>query len=105
MIYSLVIGRFQPLHDGHKALVQTLLDEGKNVCVALRDTEISDSDPYTTDERIKMWKDAFSDKVKVIVIPDIEEVVYGRGVGWGIREIKLSDEIESISATKIRKRL
>jgi len=41
--------------------------------------------------------------VKVIVIPDIEEAVYGRKVGWGIRQIILPEEIEAISATAIRK--
>jgi len=38
MKYSLMIGRFQPLHEGHIKLVQTVLDEGRKVCVLLRDT-------------------------------------------------------------------
>ncbi len=104
MKYSLFIGRYQPFHAGHQKLIQTVLDEGKNVCIALRDTEISDTDPYTTDERKKMIEKIFP-QVKVIVIPDIEEIVYGRKVGWGIREIKLDEATESISATNIRKNL
>ena len=47
MKYSLFIGRYQPLHEGHKKLIQKVLDEGKNVLVALRDTPISLTDPYT----------------------------------------------------------
>ena len=101
MIYSLFIGRWQPLHDGHKKLIQTVLDEGKNVCIAIRDTEISKSNPYTVKERMKMIQEAFP-QAKVIVIPDIEEVVYGRNVGWGIREIRFDADTESIRATKIR---
>ena len=69
--------------------------------MALKDTPISDTDPFTIDERIKMFQDALP-QVKVVVIPDIDEVCYGRKVGWGIREIKLDKETEAISATEIR---
>ena len=100
--YSLFIGRWQPLHEGHKALIRKVLDEGKKVCIAIRDTEIDKDNPYTVSERIIMIDRAFPD-IKVIVIPDIEEVVYGRKVGWGIREIKLDESIEQISGTEIRK--
>ena len=107
MIYSLMIGRYQPLHEGHRKLIKTVLAEGKNVCVALRDTEISKDNPYSTNERMIMFAQAFPDEIasrrlKVIIIPDIEEVVYGRKVGWGIREIRLDKKTENISATKIR---
>lgn len=107
MIYSMFIGRYQPFHEGHKKLMEVVLNEGKNVCVALRDTPISPSNPYTPEERIAFIKNAmieWADRVSVIVIPDIEEVCFGRGVGWGIREIKLDEETEKISATKIRAR-
>jgi adenylylsulfate kinase len=102
MKYSLFIGRWQPFHEGHQKLIQKVLDEGKNVCVAIRDTEISDENPFTAQEREQMILKAFP-VVKVIVIPDIEEVVFGRKVGWGIREIKLDEATEKISATIIRK--
>ena len=36
--YSLFIGRYQPLHAGHINLIRVVLNEGKNVLVALRDT-------------------------------------------------------------------
>jgi cytidyltransferase-like protein len=105
MKYSLFIGRYQPFHEGHKKLIETVLNEGKNVCIALRDTPIDENNPYRAFERIQMVQTVmkhWGDRVKVIVIPDIEEVCYGRGVGWGVREIKLDAETESISATKIR---
>lgn len=104
MKYSLFIGRWQPLHDGHKALFQTVLDEGKNLCVGIRDTPLSDTDPFTVDERTEMIKKAFP-MAKIIVIPDIEEIVYGRKVGYGVRELHLSPELEQISGTEIRKTL
>ena len=100
--YSLFIGRYQPLHAGHHKLIQTCIDEGNNVLIGLRDTPLSDTDPYSIVERTAMFQEAFGDKVKVIPLPDIKEVVYGRKVGWGIRQIQLDAETESISATKIR---
>jgi len=106
MIYELVIGRFQPFHKGHEAIVRTLLDEGRNVCIAIRNTERAENNPYSADERVQMIEGYFKNepRVKIIVIPDIANVIYGRKVGWGVREIRLSEEIENISATKIRER-
>lgn len=103
--YSLFIGRYQPFHKGHKKLMEVVLKEGKNVLVGVRDTEIDENNPYTAQERVDMILESmgdYGDKLAVIIIPDIEEVCYGRKVGWGIREIKLDEETESISATKIR---
>ena len=103
-IYSLFIGRWQPFHKGHKTLIDNVLSDGKNVLIACRDTKIGEDNPYSYQERVEMIRKIYPDenKVKIIKIPDIEEVCYGRKVGWGIREIKLAEDIENISATKIR---
>ena len=104
MIYSLFIGRWQPFHAGHKALIDTVLAEGKNVCIAIRDTQLSAHDPYTPWERRGMIRRAYPNnrRVKIIVIPDIEAVCYGRDVGYDIREIRLGEDTERISGTRIR---
>lgn len=99
---SLFIGRWQPLHRGHITLINKVLDEGKRVLVAIRDTAIGPNNPYTVEERKKMFRKQFGDKITLIVIPDISEFCYGRKVGYKIRRIHLSKEIEAISATKIR---
>ena len=101
MAGSLFIGRYQPFHDGHKKLIQTVIDEGKNVIVAVRDTPTDKDNPYTAEHRVAMIRESFPD-VDVIVIPDIDEVCHGRKVGWKVREIKLDPETEKISATEIR---
>lgn len=98
--YSFFIGRFQPLHDGHKELIQAMLDDGKNVCVAIMNTCISTNNPYTVEQRINMLTEAFGDKIKVITIPPIDEVCYGRDVGYNFR--RLSGTHEEISASEIR---
>ena len=45
--YSYFIGRYQPFHEGHIRLIHSVLDEGKRVCIALRDTPLRANDPYT----------------------------------------------------------
>ena len=103
--YSVFIGRYQPLHDGHIELINKVLSEGKKVCIALRHTKIDKDNPYSIEERQEMFKKVFGDKIKVIVVPDLEDVCYGRSVGWGMREIRLDSATEKISATEIRKAL
>ena len=39
----------------------------------------------------------------LIKVPNITNICYGRGVGYKIEEIVLAEEIQNISATKIRK--
>jgi len=103
--YSLFIGRWQPWHEGHQTLVEKVLNEGKDVCIAIRDTPISEENMFDANFRkvvIERAMEKWGNRVKIIIIPDIDEVCYGRKVGWGIREIKLDEKTENISATKIR---
>ena len=108
MRYSLFIGRYQPLHTGHVKLIRTVLNEGKRALVALRDTGTNPSNPHSLTERRLMFekefkKEIYEGKLRVMVIPDIEEICYGRKVGWGIRQIQLDAKTEAISATELRK--
>ncbi len=103
---ALLIGRYQPFHAGHKALVAEALKRTGQCCIALRDVGgIDESNPYDF-EKVKneihsACRD-FGNKIKVIELPNIMDVFYGRGVGYNIEEIELSQEIQQISATKIR---
>jgi|TARA_B100000035_G_C20927820_1_gene521553 nicotinamide mononucleotide adenylyltransferase len=110
MKYSLFIGRWQPWHDGHKWLIDQRLKEGKKVCIAVRDVEPSEDQPWTADEIIqnikeKLYFEVTEDKVIIIKIPDIESVNYGRGVGYDIIEHVPPNNIEQVSATKIREQM
>ena len=107
MKYSLFIGRWQPWHKGHRWLIDQRLNEGKNVLICIRDVETDEKNPYTPAEvKINIEHElqdlVQQNKVKVIVIPDIESVNYGRGVGYNIIEHIPPNEIGEISATKIR---
>ena len=104
-ISSLFVGRWQPFHKGHKKLIETVLKKGKSVIIAIRDTEVNQSNPYTVYERWNMIQRAlykYGDLVKIVVIPDIDEICYGRDVGYAIRRIELEPKIEKISGTAIR---
>jgi cytidyltransferase-like protein len=108
--YSMLVGRFQPFHDGHKWLMNQCLDEGKNVLICIRDIEPDDKNPYTSQEVENRITGALLDliqegRVKVIIIPDIESVNFGRGVGYDIIEHIPPQEVGDISATKIREQL
>lgn len=104
MSKSLFIGRWQPFHRGHKALINVVLNEGGSVVIAVRDTPISENNPYPVEERMARIRKEYegNENVEIVVIPDIKEVCYGRDVGWGIRMIRMEKQIEEISATKIR---
>ena len=108
--YSLFIGRWQPWHKGHKWLIDQRLNEGKNVCIAIRDVEVNDNQPWTAkvikkDIEINLHDLVEEGRVKVIIIPDIESVNYGRGVGYEIVEHIPPSDIKEVSATSIRKQM
>jgi len=108
--YSMLVGRYQPFHEGHRWLMNQCLDEGKNVLICVRDIEPDEKNPFTSQQVYKNisyeLKDLISDgRVKVIVIPDIESINFGRGVGYDIIEHIPPQEIGDISATKIREQM
>lgn len=108
--YSMFVGRWQPLHKGHQWLFQQALDEGKNVLICIRDVQPDDKNPYSAAEVKNMIEEHYGDlitteTVKVIIIPDIESINYGRGVGYDIIEFVPPKDIYDISATKIREQL
>tara|TARA_A200000113_G_scaffold34015_1_gene28043 strand:+ start:13142 stop:13480 length:339 start_codon:yes stop_codon:yes gene_type:complete len=110
MKYSLFIGRWQPWHKGHRWLIDQRLNSGFNVCIAIRETAQDNSNPFTPEEvKNNIEKELFdlveSKRVKVITIPDLESVNYGRGVGYDIIEHVPPSDIGKISATEIRKNM
>ena len=83
----LLPGRWQPLHVGHEWLIQREIDQGKRVVVGIRDTPVSDGDPYSSDVRKRMIEHRYEgENVEAWVMPDIEAVSFGRKVGYEVRE-------------------
>jgi len=101
MRYSLFIGRWQTptgLHAGH---IKLMSKAKFTPLVGIRDTEIDEKNPYSAKERQEKIE---AMGYKTVILPDIAEVCYGRGVGYEVNEIVLDKETESISATEIRRK-
>jgi len=103
---AMFVGRWQPLHNGHKWLIGEKLDKNIPVLICVRDIPPDDKNPFTTEETVDMLETVYADKdVVVMTIPDIESVNYGRGVGYGIIEHVPPPNIGFISATEIRNKI
>ena len=114
--FAMFIGRFQPLHVGHTVLFSQAMNEGKNVLICVRDGKVDEKNPFTAEqvkENIEKFYDLFNKVniglnlpiVKVMIIPDICSVEFGRGVGYDIIEHIPPAEVAEISATKIREEM
>lgn len=108
--YAMFIGRWQCLHEGHKQLFKQALDEGKNILICVRSGDIDDKNPFTPEQVKEVIETEYAlyvgnGVVKVMIIPDICSVEFGRGVGYDIIEHIPPTEVGEISATKIREQL
>lgn len=102
------IGRWQNWHSGHEWLIRQQLDKGKNVWVAIRDVPEDENNPKSAHRvMLDLIEQPFfienMDRILVSIIPDIESVNYGRGVGYEVIYHEPPTEIAEISGTKIRK--
>ena len=117
-----MLGRWQPWHAGHTQLFRKIHSMTGQVAIMVRNvpsnTEANqrvpgqDDNPFSFEEisdDISKKLDLLGYKVNVDFIiqfvPNITNITYGRGVGYKIEEESFNSDIESISATKIRKNL
>jgi hypothetical protein len=101
---TLMLGRYQPWHEGHQALKEEAHQRTSQVLVGIRNTYgTSEKDPFTFDEVNQLIPDS-TDSLK-LRFPNITNIVYGRDVGYKIEHVELSKEIQKISATEKRKAL
>ena len=103
-----MLGRWQPFHDGHYTLFKEIIKKTGQVCIQIRDVQGVDDNPFdfeTVKKNIQKALTEFSERIKITLVPNITNICYGRGVGYKIEEVTLSEEIQQISATKIRQKL
>jgi len=101
---TLMLGRYQPWHEGHAALKDEAHKRTDQVLVGIRNTyNTSEKDPLTFDE-VNNFIPNETNELK-LRLPNITNIVYGRDVGYNIEKIELSPEIQAISATQKRKQL
>lgn len=102
---TLLLGRYQPWHEGHEALKEKAHERTEQVVVGVRHTHgTSEKDPLPYEvvaQRIR----AKTRSPFVVKMPNITNIVYGRDVGYKIEQVDLGAEIHAISATEKRKEL
>ena len=106
---ALFIGRYQPFHDGHKALIVEGLKRVGQACIAVRNTQgMDEKNPFDFEyvkSRIEHGLREFEGRFTVVPLPNISNVFYGRDVGYAVERIDLDLSIENISATEVRRNL
>ena len=113
-----MLGRWQPWHQGHQELFKKCLNKTGQVIIQVRDVQGSsggdgqDDNPFNWDTVCKnieegLSKDNFKRGIEyeIMLVPNIINISYGRGVGYSFEEIVLEEKIQKISATKIRKNM
>ena len=113
-----MLGRWQPWHDGHQALFKRCVAKTGQVIIQVRDVEGAsggdgqDDNPFSWEDVCKnielgLIKDGFKRGVEyeIMIVPNIVNITYGRGVGYRFEEEVFDKETNEISATKIRKKM
>jgi glycerol-3-phosphate cytidylyltransferase-like family protein len=102
---TLMLGRYQPWHEGHHALLEKAYEKTTQVVIGVRDTQgTSEKDPLSYEE--------VADRIRteerspfIVKFPNITNIVYGRDVGYKIEQVDLGADIHAISATQKRKEM
>jgi len=107
-----LLGRWQPWHDGHTELFKRAHAKTGQVMIQVRDVQGVDDNPFdfsTVKKNIikglQAEKFVYGLDFEVMLVPNITNISYGRGVGYAIEEEVLDEQTQEISATKIREQM
>lgn len=104
---TLMLGRYQPWHEGHQALKNEAHKRTDHVLIGVRNTHgTSKKDPLPYEEVARyIHENNEQGNHLVIKLPNITNIVYGRDVGYKVEHVDLPPEIQAISATQKRKEM
>ena len=110
-----MLGRWQPWHKGHQELFKRAITKTGQVAIQVRDVhgtsggDGQDDNPFKWDDVCQnisdsLSKDGFKKGVdyEIMLVPNIVNITYGRGVGYVFEEEVFDEPITEISATMIR---
>ena len=104
-----MLGRWQPFHDGHYYLFEEIIKKTGQVCIQIRDVQGVDDNPFDFETVKKNIEERlntrYKNRFRIMLVPNITNISYGRGVGYTIEEVVLPEKIQQISATKIRDKM
>ena len=104
------LGRWQPWHDGHRALFERAISKTGQVVIQIRDCQgWQGSNPFAI-EQVKSFirrdlDPLYQGQYEIQVVPNIVNITYGRDVGYKIEQETFDDATHAISATRIRKEM
>jgi hypothetical protein len=105
-----MLGRWQPWHEGHRALFDRAIAKTGQVVIQIRDCQgWQGSNPFAI-EQVKNYirrdlDPLYQGQYEIQVVPNIVNITYGRDVGYKIEQEVFDDVTHSISATKLRKEM
>jgi len=110
-----MLGRWQPWHEGHTKLFEKALEITGQVMIMVRDVQGADAgmgnvdNPFDFDQvsndiagHLYVKGYVISEDFEIMLVPNIVDISYGRGVGYSFTEHDLGKDVHDISATKIR---
>lgn len=103
-----MLGRWQPWHDGHRALFERLIQRTGQVVIQIRDVQgWEGSNPFEIDQVKRFIKadldPLYQGQYEIQIVPNIVHIGWGRGVGYTSGEETFDESVTDISATNIRK--
>ena len=105
-----MLGRWQPWHEGHRALFERAIAKTGQVVIQIRDCQgWQGSNPFAL-EQVKYFirrdlDPVYQGQYEIQVVPNIVNITYGRDVGYRIEQESFDNTITDITATKIRRSL
>jgi hypothetical protein len=105
-----MLGRWQPWHEGHRALFERLISRTGQVIIQIRDVQgWQGSNPFDI-AKVKSFirrdlDPLYQGQYEIQVVPNIVHIGWGRDVGYTSGEETFGENVTNISATKIRKEL
>ena len=113
-----MLGRWQPWHGGHQELFKRCVAKTGQVIIQVRDVQgVSggidqddnqfDWDTVCSNIEKGLLEEGFRRGVEyeIMLVPNIVNITYGRGVGYTFEEEVFDKTVTEISATRIRKKL
>ncbi|MDB2503584.1 cytidyltransferase [Gammaproteobacteria bacterium] len=113
-----MLGRWQPWHDGHQELFKRCIAKTGQVIIQVRDVQGAsggvgqDDNPFDWDSvctniETELLKYGYKRglEYEIMLVPNITNITYGRGVGYVFEEEVFEKSITDISATKIREKM
>ena len=113
-----MLGRWQPWHKGHQELFKRAVAKTGQVAIQVRDVhgasggDGQDDNPFNWDTVCQNIADGLAEDdfqrgvdYEIMLVPNIVNITYGRGVGYVFEEEVFEESSTDISATNIRKEM